>query len=53
MIVVHFIVKYSIDRFNVIEEVEDSLEGVDEYIKELVEVIEDSIEDLEELREVV
>ena len=32
---------------------EDSLEKVDEYVKDLVEIVEDSIEDLEESEDVI
>ena len=49
----YFFVKNSINSFEKIEVVEDSLEGVDEYIEDSIEIVEDLIEDLEESKKVV
>ena len=49
----YFFVKDLMDRFEEIEIVKDSLEGLDEYIEDLVEIVENSIEDLGELGKVL
>ena len=48
MIVVYIFGNDLIDRFEEIEVVKDSLQGVDEYVEDSLEIVEDSIEDLEE-----
>ena len=41
MIVVYFFVKDLMDTFEEIKVVEDSLEGIDEYVENLVKIVKD------------
>ena len=46
MIIMYFFFKDLMDKFEEIEVMEDSLEGLDEYIENSVGIVDDSIEDV-------